>query len=263
METREAYRKLHDWLDSKQLKDTSVSIGPKGSYFARCGSSWISHGLPKDLQKKLDRNKDDFTPIHVALGLHGSWIVLWSDGDLSWNLRSSYPGLAGGESLKGGVGQVTFVALNPYDEDNYFIMGDNGCHLNVDMDTIGHCGDLQKMMDDYWQMKAKRDGTTYNYPVRIGGGIQNVYITPDKYECRPENTLLKAWEERRNILMQRDNMAIIGAATVGAGVGSRLAGTTTLRAIGLAGITGMTGTIAMLFGIHNALSEARLLESNR
>ncbi|KAF1973861.1 hypothetical protein BU23DRAFT_125635 [Bimuria novae-zelandiae CBS 107.79] len=136
VKSRDAYNKLHEWLDAKQLKDTSVSIGPRGSYFARRGQDWISHGLPKDLMAKLDRHKNEFTPIHVALGIHGAWILLWSDGDVAWNLRNFYPSLASGPALTGGVGQVTFAALNPYEDDGYFIMGDDGCSLNADLSSF-------------------------------------------------------------------------------------------------------------------------------
>ncbi|KAL1606210.1 hypothetical protein SLS60_003611 [Paraconiothyrium brasiliense] len=245
------------WLDKKQLEDTSLSIGPKGSYFARCGSTWISHGLPKDLMTKLERNKDEFTPIHVALGLHGSWIVLWSDGDLSWKLKNSYPELAQGNALTGGVGQVLFVALNPYEHDGYFIAGENGCSFNANLSSKKDCRELQTMVDDYIRMRAKRDNATFNYPVRIDGVTQNVYVTPNTYETRAGDSILETWRQRRHMLLRKDNVAVIGAAAVATGVVSRLSGASPLRAMGMTAATGMGGSIALFYGIRDGLRSSR------
>ncbi|KAF2438395.1 hypothetical protein P171DRAFT_526079 [Karstenula rhodostoma CBS 690.94] len=247
--SREAYKRLHDWVDQKQLKDTSVSIGPKGSYFARCGESWISHGLPKDLMTKLDRNKEKFTPIQVALGLHGSWIVLWSDGDLSYDLRSSYHGLGESDALTGAVGQVLFVALNPYEENGYFVAGKDGCSFNANLSSKKDGYEIQKMMDDYMRMKAKRDNATFNYPVMMNGVRQNVHITPNTYERRRADSLLDTWKQRRGLLLQRDNLALIGAGSTAAYVLSRCSEASPLRATGAAAATGVGITAIMLSGI--------------
>ncbi|KAJ4356780.1 uncharacterized protein N0V89_004816 [Didymosphaeria variabile] len=214
MKSREAYNYLHEWLDKQQLEDTSLSIGPKGSYFARCGSTWISHGLPKDLMTKLERNKDEFTPVHVALGLHGSWVVLWSDGDLSWKLKNSYPGLAQSDALTGGVGQVLFVALSPFEEDGYFIAGENGCSFNANLSSRKDCEKLQTLMDDYLRVRAKRDNVTFNYPTKINGMVQNVSVTPTTYEKRAGDSILEIWRQRRHMLLRKENVPLIGAGAV-------------------------------------------------
>jgi hypothetical protein len=253
VKARDAYKHLHDWVDTKELENTSVSIGPKGSYFARCGSNWISHGLPKDLMTKLDRNKDKFTPIHVALGVQGSWIVLWSDGDLSYNLRNSYPLLGESKALLGAVGQVVFVALNPFEEDEHFIAGENGVSINVTLDSTAECIKLQKMADDYMRMRAKRENATFNYPVKINGMTQNVYVTPTTYQRRSGDSILETFRTRRGLLMQRDNIALIGAGAVAAGVASRLTGASPLKVTGIVAATGMGLAGVMLYGIRDGL----------
>jgi hypothetical protein len=253
VKARDAYKYLHDWVDAKELDDTSVSIGPKGSYFARCGSKWISHGLPKDLMTKLDRNKDQFTPIHIALGLHGSWIVLWSDGDLSYNLRNSYPLLGESKALSGAVGQVVFVALNPYEEDMYFVAGTDGVCINVSLASSSECEELQNMTDNYMRKWAKRENATFNYPVKINGMTQNVYVTPTTFQRRTADSILETFKMRRSMLIQKDNMALIGAGTVAAGVASRITGAGPLKATGIATATGMGLAVVMLYGIRNGL----------
>ena len=56
--------------------------------------------------------------------------------------------------------------------------------------------------------------------------------------------------------MRRDNIALIGAVTVGGGTCARLAGATPVRAIGAAAAAGVAGTVAMMFGINQGLRQA-------
>lgn len=251
--SRDAYKRLHDWVDQRQLRDTSVSIGPKGSYFARCGEAWISHALPKDLQNALDRNKDKFTPIQVALGSHGSWIVVWSDGDVTWNLRSSYPGIGENKVLTGSVGQVTFVALNPYQDDEYFIAGETGWSFNMNFPTHAAGNEIQKMVDNYMQMRAKRDNATINYSGTLNGVKQNVHITANSLERQRADSLLDTWRMRRGLLLRKDNMAMIGAGSAATYVLARSANVTPLKAVGIAAASGLGMTAMMYWGISDGL----------
>lgn len=256
MKSRDAYKYLHNWLDAKQQDDTSVSIGPKGSYFARCGLKWITHGLPKDLETKLERNKDKFTPIHVALGVHGSWIVLWSDGDLSWQLRNSYPGLAQSNALKGGIGQVVFVALSAFNEDGYFVVGEDGCFMNTNLSSRAECEDIQRLMDDYMRERAKRDNKSFSYPVKIAGRTSNVYITPTTYDKRASSSLIEKWKYRRDVLLQKNNVAIIGGGAVAVGAISRLYGASPLKAFGSAATFGAAGVLGLLYGVGGRVTSS-------
>lgn len=155
---------------------------------------------------------------------------------------------------------MTFAALNPYEENRFFVVGDNGYAVNISMDSFEKCNELQKMVDGYLQLQSRRDGTTFKFPVKIGDQTRNVYITPDTYKSVPADSLLETWKERRgvlmrSVLMRRDNIALIGAVTVGGGTCARLAGATSFRAIGAAAAAGVAGTVAMMFGINQGLRQ--------
>lgn len=207
----------------------------------------------------LNRNKDKFTPIHVALGLHGAWIVLWSDDDLTYNLRGSYPGIGENNALSGFVGQVKFVALNPYEEDGYIIVGEKGCSMNANLSSREDGERLQKMMDSYIWDVVKRKGESVDYPVKINGVSRHVYMTPHSYEWRTSGTLMDKWRERKGVMTRKDNIALIGAMSVGAGVAAnRLYGAPPFRALGLAVTAGIAGTASMWYGIGQGLGTSRL-----
>ncbi|KAJ4290523.1 hypothetical protein N0V90_010740 [Kalmusia sp. IMI 367209] len=251
VKSREAYKKLHSWLDSKQLRDTCLSIGPKGSYFARCGSSWIAHALPKDLMDVLEREGDrtERSPITVALGIYGSWIVLWSDGETSYNLRHAYPSLASGDLLNGKTGQVVFVALNPYQEDRFFVTMENGtCSYKTSLPTKEDSKILHEITDNYMRMRAKREGETFSHSYQIDNQARNVTIKPDAYEDKATDTLLMALNKRRVVLMRRDNMALIGSVATGAGMISKITGASPLKAMGVATSAGLGVLVGLVCG---------------
>jgi hypothetical protein len=63
----------------------------------------------------------------VALGRARHGVALWTDGIFSYNLGAHYPDLA--DVLKERVtakAEIAFIALNPYDDDSWFMVDCNG-----------------------------------------------------------------------------------------------------------------------------------------
>lgn len=121
---------MYNWLleridsDPVKVEKASVSIGPKGGYFARVGSSHISYALPADLETSI--KESDSPPATVALGIKGAWVAIFEDGSREWNLRDAYSDLANGGKLVDKTNRPVFVALNPYRENSYFMVSENG-----------------------------------------------------------------------------------------------------------------------------------------
>lgn len=254
VKSRDAYNELHNWVcdhggtNSEKVRDISVTIGPKGSYFARCGTSWISHALPNDLQSVLEKEKDQHSPIQVALGVKGAWILLWSDGTRNWNLRHAYQSLASSDQLLGRDGSLLFAALNPFEENQYFLVDQTGgCNYKTSLSSKEESVLLHEMTSEYMRMRAKTDGTTFSHPFTRDGVKTHVTITPDSYrEVGQVRHLMETWMERRTLPVRND-LAFVGAVAGGAGLISKLAGIPSIRAVGVATSTGIGAAFALWY----------------
>ncbi|KAH7072586.1 hypothetical protein FB567DRAFT_597970 [Paraphoma chrysanthemicola] len=250
VESRDAYIKLYHWLaehvqkDVEKVRDVSISIGPKGSYFARCGTSHIAHALPKDLQKAIDESESP--PVSVALGIKGAWILLKADGTRDWNLRHAYPTLASTDNLTNDSNKVVFAALTPYVEDGCFLVAEDGCcTLNNSFSDATEGKEFYRMVDSYMRMRARRDGSTFSHPAVINGVQRQVKITPSS---GLQETRMDAWVamlRARHQSINRKDLTIAGAITGGTGVAAKLAGFPTLKAGALAASTGIGCIIGM------------------
>ncbi|KAF2123717.1 hypothetical protein P153DRAFT_391319 [Dothidotthia symphoricarpi CBS 119687] len=254
IESRDAYIKLHGWIwdrvksDPEKLRDIAVSIGPKGSYFARSGSSSVTHALPKDLQTAI--KESDSSPMTIALGIKGSWIVLWADGTRSWNLRFAYPSLASAGHLENSSNRTVFAALNPYMEDSYFVVAEDGaCSYSTSLTDNVEGKQLHEITDTYMRMRAKRDGSSFNHSMRLNGVLKQVSITPKSspQETRSE-ALMSMWRARaRQDFVKQKDVAFVCSIAGGTGVLAKVAGMSTMRAVGLATSTGIGAALSMWF----------------
>lgn len=70
-----------------------LAFGPGDSFFASDtspGIGYISSGnIPDHLRQTLAVRRDK-TPAKVALGINGSYFLLWSDGEFTWHFRGQY-----------------------------------------------------------------------------------------------------------------------------------------------------------------------------
>ncbi|KAL5379859.1 hypothetical protein DPSP01_008141 [Paraphaeosphaeria sporulosa] len=105
------------------------------------------------------------------------------------------------------------------------------------------------MMEDYMQMKAKRDNATFNDSFMMNEVKQMLYITTTSYERRRANSLFETWKQRRNLLLQREIISLIGSGSTAMYVLSSYAEASSVRAAGAAAATGVGLAAIMLSGI--------------
>lgn len=252
IETRDAYIRLHDWIgdqvqcDPEKVRHISLSIGPKGSYFACHGKAQTSHALPKDLQKALEES--DSHPVTVALGKQGAWIVLFADGSRNWNLRHMYPTLATTDNLSSSTNKPVFAALNPYAEDEYFVVSENGgCSYKVSGWGTDEGQRLHEMTDTYMRSRAIRDGTTFSHGGHINGVPKQIRITPSSSPQETKTDALLATIRARSASVKNRDLAFVGFIAGGTGAIGKMAGLPTFRAAGLAASTGVGVALSMWY----------------
>jgi hypothetical protein len=218
-------------FDQDNVKRVSLTIGPKGSYFAGFGSSRLTHALPEDTQTSIENSKSP--PRQVALGIKGAWVVLYEDGSRDWNLRHGYPCLASTNILTNNANKVVFVALNPYREDAFLtVLEDGQCSFNAFFDDKQEAYQSSKMMDTYMRYRAKRDGTTFSHSEVMNGAVyKDVRITPDSnVEETMADDLMARWRARRGLIGGPD-LAFAGAVAGGVGTLAKVMGYPTMRAV--------------------------------
>jgi hypothetical protein len=252
VESRDAYGKLHDWIndrvveDSKKVKKLSVTIGPRGSYFARFGSSHITHALPKDLQQAIEESET--YPLTIALGAKSTWIAIWADGSRSWNLCHAYPSLASNGFLRDDENKAVFAALNPFNEDRFFIVSENGvCSYNADFSEAVESRKVYGITDTYMRSRAKRDGSTLIYEGKVNGWPKQVKITPNSNAEETKTDALLSVVRGSTGMVKHNDLAFVGAVAGGAGVLTRVAGLPTLKAIGVGTSMGIGAALHMWY----------------
>lgn len=195
--------------------------------------------------------KSNTLPESVALGMKGAWVAIWADSSSSWDRRNAYPSLISAGHLNSDSKQVVFTALNPYAEDQYFVVSkDGGCSYKISFSDKEEGKTVHEMTDTYMRARAKRDGTTFSHPMTLNGVSKQVRITPSSNSQETAADALVATLRGRlrseDGLHQKD-VAFVGAVTAGAGALAKLAGLATLRSTGIATSTGIGAALALWF----------------
>lgn len=249
VKSREAYQRLHDWLGDRvkwkadKTRQVKLTIGPRGNYFAQHGSAQLSHALPKDLEKALEKSKSK--PMTVALGTKGSWIVLFEDGSGRWDLRSSYPSLASSGHLSNNENRAVFVSLNAYRDDAYFLVKENGAiSYSLGLLDSDEAQTVHTMTDTYMRMRAKRDGHTFEHRATVNGVEKLIRIRPNSAaeETRLDRTLA-ALRARQKAVRYAD-LTLVASIAGGTGLLARMSGWPTARAVALGALTGGGAALA-------------------
>jgi hypothetical protein len=228
------------------LKRISLTIGPKGSYFARLGTSHISHALPKDLQKAIEESES--YPVTIALGIRSSWVAIWADGSRTWNLRHAYPSLASNDLLTESVHKAVFVALNPFCEDRWFVVNNNGSvSYSATFSDSAETQKVYSMTNTYMRWRAKRDNSTLKYMWMRNGLPREVIITPNSGAEETRADALLALVRGSTGVVKHKDLTFVGAVAGGAGVVAKVAGLPALRAVGVATWTGIGAALHMWY----------------
>ena len=161
-EARKQYDRLYDFLrktnDTNEKRMVSFCVGPKASWFARRGEEVAYHDIPDGLVKKIrERRTEGIHPFQVTLGMHGSYVVVWSDESCSWELHG-YEKLV--PYLREKDDSVNSVALSPLKCDEWILVQDSG---HVLWTLKGNATQLELVAQEcrtYMQRAARRTGKT-------------------------------------------------------------------------------------------------------
>ncbi|KAF3393899.1 hypothetical protein F1880_005227 [Penicillium rolfsii] len=139
------YLPLQEFLSNEGSVHCRVQFGPQvGEYFVtsertgRC--QWVSPQLDKDMSNETARFK------MCSLGIHDTYVAIFTDGSANWSLGDEYPGLL--KILKYvWQGDLVFVALNPYRANEFFVaLADGIVHIRASALVEKHVLDV---LDQY------------------------------------------------------------------------------------------------------------------
>ncbi|KAF2758826.1 hypothetical protein EJ05DRAFT_499262 [Pseudovirgaria hyperparasitica] len=122
----ESQMKWSEWTSTLPLTmdaighQTVVTFGEKDSYYATSSHSTISHGLPYQIEKLLDARSrlQGQRPRQVALGVKGSYVILWPDDDIDYDLKGLYPVVRATIESKHGI---AYIALSAFHAQGWYI----------------------------------------------------------------------------------------------------------------------------------------------
>ncbi|KAF7326969.1 hypothetical protein MVEN_02591100 [Mycena venus] len=114
---------------------TRTVFGPNASYFTISPSGFSWQNLPPVLESDILGRMKKGLPTNVALGVHGSFVVLYSDGNVTFDVATHYPAVdamirnsAENARRKG----IAFLALSPHAAGQYYVAyGDASASWNI------------------------------------------------------------------------------------------------------------------------------------
>ncbi|KAJ7200359.1 hypothetical protein GGX14DRAFT_660277, partial [Mycena pura] len=112
---------------------TRTVFGPNASFFSMSDRGYCWQNLPPALEDDLQTSLRVRRPTSVALGAHGAFVVIYSDGTISFNLQDLYPVVEGllsdthsGWQEAARRGGIVYVALNPHMPGEFYLVYGDG-----------------------------------------------------------------------------------------------------------------------------------------
>ncbi|KAF8177471.1 hypothetical protein K438DRAFT_1292035 [Mycena galopus ATCC 62051] len=109
-------------------------FGHNGSFFSSSPSGYCWQNLPPALEDNIHACMMVRRPVCVALGVHGSYIALYSDGTITFDLRGLYPmveGMIRNTQEAARRRGVMYIALNPFISGEFYaVYGDGSASWN-------------------------------------------------------------------------------------------------------------------------------------
>ncbi|KAK6863722.1 hypothetical protein PG995_000250 [Apiospora arundinis] len=183
-----AYKKLWDAASARDVDQLNITFGPHGSYYCVTKGEPIWRDIPATLQTTIaQESSPNKRPRQVALGVHDTWICLWSDFSHSYDLGSHYPLLAAkldGNNNNTDDSRIAFVALNPWQADSWLLTDCEGLITwenapAAGADNRAKVEDVRILARDYMQRRARRTGATFTTSFSYDGREPLVtHITP-------------------------------------------------------------------------------------
>ncbi|KAJ7826270.1 hypothetical protein B0H14DRAFT_2817441 [Mycena olivaceomarginata] len=107
---------------------TRTVFGPNASFFSISSSGFCWQNLPPGLEDNIQSCNKLRRPVYVALGVEGTYIVMYSDGTMVFDLCGQYPLLQTIILEKAPKKRgLMYCALNPFVGGEYYVVyGDGG-----------------------------------------------------------------------------------------------------------------------------------------
>ncbi|KAF8172787.1 hypothetical protein K438DRAFT_2023652 [Mycena galopus ATCC 62051] len=149
---------------------TRTVFGPNTSYFTISPSGYSWQNLPPALETDITGRLKKGSPTNVALGVHGSFVVLYSNGNVSFEVAEHYPDVdamirnsAENSRRKG----IAFIALSPYSAGQYYVaFGDGSASWNIPTEwTV----DVTTVSKSLRPVASVRSGSTGGFQAPFAG----------------------------------------------------------------------------------------------
>ncbi|KAK8021703.1 hypothetical protein PG990_006841 [Apiospora arundinis] len=247
-----AYKRLWDAASARDVDHLNITFGPHGSYYCVTKGEPIWRDIPATLQTTIAQESSPTKrPRQVALGVHDTWICLWSDYSHSFDLGSHYQLLA--TKLDGNNNtddsRIAFVALNPWQADSWLLADCGGLitweNAPAGADNRAKVEDVRILARDYMQRRARRTGATFTTSFSYDGREPQVtQITPqtrhdDALSYDSMSSRLQLLRDRIPPPLLRADHALAGGAVVAStAMVCRLAGARVGTALNVGMMTG-------------------------
>ncbi|KAJ7619354.1 hypothetical protein FB45DRAFT_930551 [Roridomyces roridus] len=120
------YTELVEFIrkNAHSRQHTSQTVfGPNASYFTFSPHGYSWQHLPRDLKASIKGRMNLGRPTCVALGVHGSFVVLFEDGVRIFEGLRHYPAV--NELIRKREG-IAYISLNPHEEGMYYAVCGDG-----------------------------------------------------------------------------------------------------------------------------------------
>ncbi|KAJ7452168.1 hypothetical protein B0H11DRAFT_1927589 [Mycena galericulata] len=114
---------------------TRTVFGPNASYFTMSSSGFSWQNLPSVLEHDMVGRMKKGLPTTVTLGMNGAFVVLYGDGNVTFDVATHYPAVdamirnsAENARRKG----IAYISLSPYAAGQYYLAyGDGSASWNL------------------------------------------------------------------------------------------------------------------------------------
>ncbi|KAF7339186.1 hypothetical protein MVEN_01995900 [Mycena venus] len=119
---------------TKGAHTTHTVFGARASFFSMSPSGYCWQNLPPELEDDIHSCMKLRRPVNVALGVQGSYVVMYNDGTVTFDFRGQYPLV---EKMIRNTQEaarrrgVMYIALNPFIAGEYYaVYGDGSASWN-------------------------------------------------------------------------------------------------------------------------------------
>jgi hypothetical protein len=119
------------WVKQQSDKTEGMQVvcNGKGAYWANSTKSSCRDGVTREQLQWMKGLGPHGVVKSFAFGINDSFVVIYDDGHVTWDLKGSYEELDKRlQEILGQSTELSYISLDPYDTDNYFcIFGDSSC----------------------------------------------------------------------------------------------------------------------------------------